>query len=177
MIFGGQLLLADPSLRDGCFDRAVVYVVDHDPQNGAVGIILNQPSGHTVGDLLEGKEFDPLKKVAVHVGGPVSAAQLTFCSFWWNAKRGFRCKARISREEAVKQARMPGKMVRAFVGYSGWSGGQLEKEMKRNAWIPASPDKRLLGLQHDRELWGEILGSLSPYHRILSLVPDDPFLN
>lgn len=176
-LLGGHLLLADPSLRDGCFDKSVVLLVEHGPANGAVGMILNQPSGRVVGDFLDEPEFEPLKKLAVHVGGPVALSQLTFCSFWWSAKSGFRCQARISREAAAQQSRRPGRIVRAFLGYSGWSPGQLEKEMKRNAWITAVPDERLLGLAHDKALWGEILSGLSPFHRILSLAPDDPLLN
>jgi putative transcriptional regulator len=67
--------------------------------------------------------------------------------------------------------------VRAFIGYSGWTAGQLENELRRPAWFPVNPQPDLLGHEHDPELWAELLRGLSPLHRILAEAPDDPFLN
>lgn len=172
----GQLLLADPSLRDGTFHRSVILLAEHQTEQGAFGLILNHPTGKVVGDFLSGPEFASLKKLAVHDGGPVSQDQLTFSSFWWT-KKGLRWALRISTEEAVAHAHKPGRIVRAFVGYSGWTAGQLENELRRSSWITARPQPDLLGHEHDRGLWGELLRRLSPLHRILAEAPDDPFLN
>lgn len=177
ILLKGQLLLADPSLRDGTFDRSVVLLAEHLADEGAFGLILNRPTGRVVGDLLEGERFASLRHLAVHSGGPVSQDQLTFSSFWWSRKLGLRWALRISAEDAVKHAHKPGRIVRAFVGYSGWSAGQLEGELRRNAWITAKPRPNLLGQEHDRSLWAEVLRELSPFHRILAMSPDDPFLN
>ncbi|MES2995862.1 MAG: YqgE/AlgH family protein [Verrucomicrobiota bacterium] len=173
----GNLLLADPSLRDGCFDRSVVLLLEHGKEDGAFGLVLNHPIGQVVGDFLTDDEFAPLRKIAVHSGGPVSAEQMTFCSLWWSPKRGLRYRSRISSEDAVKQSRMPGRIVRAFIGYSGWTPGQLEKEMKANAWVTIRPGPELFGQPHDRALWTNVMAGISPFHRILSLAPDHPFLN
>lgn len=169
--------MADPSLRDGIFDRAVVFLADHSATEGAFGLILNRPTGHTVGELLPDLQFDPLRHVAVHFGGPVSREQLTFSAFWWNPGKGFRSAVRISAEDAVKRSKQPGTLVRAFVGYSGWSAGQLETELRRNAWIVTRPPGDVLALDHDKALWSQVLRHLSPFHRILAESPDDPFLN
>jgi len=173
----GRLLLADPGLRDGIFNRAVILLAEHSPAEGAFGLILNQPTGKTVGEFLKDKEFAPLRKLAVHHGGPVSPEQLTFSAFWWNKKSGLRWAIRISREDAIKHAHRPGTLVRAFIGYSGWSGGQLENELRRNSWITVRPEPELLGRDHDRSLWSNTLRRLSPLHRILAEAPDDPLLN
>ena len=173
----GRLLLADPGLRDGIFNRSVVLLADHSPEEGAFGLILNHPTGKTVGDFLKGKEFSPLRKLAVHHGGPVAPEQLTFSAFWWNKKSGLRWAIRVSREEAIEHAHRPSTLVRAFIGYSGWSGGQLENELRRNSWITVRPEADLLGHNHDRSLWSDTLRKLSPLHRILAEAPDDPLLN
>ncbi len=173
----GTLLLADPSLRDGVFNRSVILLAEHRADEGAFGLILNHPTGKTVGDFLTAEAFSPLRQLAVHEGGPVSRDQLTFSSFWWSRKLGLRWKLRISAADAVTHARKPGRIVRAFVGYSGWSAGQLENEMRRNSWIPARPQPDLLGQPHDIGLWAELLRMLSPLHRILAEAPDDPSLN
>lgn len=171
------MLLADPSLREGIFDRSVILLAEHQPESGAFGLILNNPTGKTVGDFLHGKEFSPLQQLQVHLGGPVAPDQLTFSSFWWSKKLGLRWAIRLSSEDAVKHSRRPGRIVRAYIGYSGWSAGQLENEMRRSSWIAARPQADLLGLEHDRGLWSELLRHVSPLHRILAEAPDDPSLN
>ena len=174
----GQLLLADPTLRDGIFHHSVVLLAEHSAKDGAFGLVLNHPTGHVVGDLLTDEAFSPLRKVAVHQGGPVSREHLTFSAFWWNQeKKQLRWAIRISAEDAIAHSHRPGTLVRAFIGFSGWTPGQLENELRRNSWIPARPDGTLLGQQHDSDLWADILRHLSPYHRILAEAPTDPFLN
>lgn len=173
----GQLLLADPSLRDGIFDRSVILLTEHQATEGAYGLILNHPTGKTVGDFLHGDDFTPLRQLAVHTGGPVALDQLTFSSFWWSKKLGLRWAVRISAEQAMAHAHKPGRIVRAFVGYSGWTAGQLENELRRNSWTAARPQQDLLGRVHDRSLWADLLRQLSPLHRILAEAPDDPTLN
>ncbi|MGD7654152.1 MAG: YqgE/AlgH family protein [Verrucomicrobiales bacterium] len=173
----GQLLLADPSLRDGMFDRSVVLLTDHSHDQGAVGLILNHPIGKTVGDLLKDDRFDSLKHLAVHEGGPVSREQLTFTSFWWSDKLGLRWATRISADKAAEHARKPGRIVRPFVGYSGWTAGQLESELRRRSWFTATAKPDLLGHAHDRMLWTDLMRAISPLHRILAEAPEDPNLN
>lgn len=173
----GKLLLADPSLRDGIFNRSVILLTDHSQDQGASGLILNHPTGRAVGEYLKSEEFAPLKHLAVHEGGPVSHDQLTFASFWWSKKLGLRWAMRISAEQAAEHAHKPGRIVRAFIGYSGWSAGQLEGELQQNSWFPIGPQPDLLGRDHDRSLWSELLRGLSPLHRILAEAPENPLLN
>ena len=173
----GQLLLADPSLRSGAFHRSVVLLAEHHSDEGAFGLILNHPTGKVVGDLLHGEDFAPLRQLAVYEGGPVAPDQLTFSSLWWSKKLGLRWALRISAEQAVIHSQRPGRIVRAFVGYSGWSPGQLENELRCSSWIATRPKPDLLGHAHDRSLWSDLLRNLSPLHRILAEAPNDPSLN
>jgi putative transcriptional regulator len=173
----GKLLLADPSLRDGTFNRSVILLAEHHPDDGAFGLILNHPTGKLVGDFLPSEEFNALRLLAVHDGGPVARDQLTFSSFWWSKKLGLRWALRLSAKSALDHAHKPGRIVRAFLGYSGWTAGQLENELRRNSWIAARPQPNLLGHEHDRSLWSELLRPISPLHRILAEAPDDPYLN
>lgn len=172
----GRLLLADPSLRDGVFDRSVILLAEHDTVEGAFGLILNQPTGQVVGDFLKDESFAPLQRIDVHRGGPVSREHLTFSAFWWQESK-LRWAIRISADDAVKHSHRPGTLVRAFIGYSGWSTGQLEEEIQRRSWIVTHPADDLLGQPHDRALWSHVLRGISPFHRILSAVPDHPDLN
>ena len=172
-----MLLLADPTLRDGVFDQSVILLTHHASTDGAVGFILNHPTGKFAGDFLKGGEFAALRQLEVHHGGPVAADQMTFASFWWHAKSGLRWSVRITAGQAAAQMRMPGRIVRAFVGYSGWSTGQLESELSRTSWFAVTPERDLLGQHHQPTLWAELMRRTSPFHRLLAEAPRDPSLN
>ena len=173
----GCLLLADPSLRDGTFDRSVILLADHSPAEGAFGLILNHPTNRVVGDFLTDADFGPLRRIPVHDGGPVEHEHLTFSAFWWNRKSGLRWAIRISAQDAIKHSHRPGTIVRAFLGHSGWSPGQLEGELRRASWITTRPAPEVLGADHDRSLWYGILRHLSPFHCVLAEAPANPLLN
>jgi putative transcriptional regulator len=175
--YQGKLLLADPSLRGTSFHRSVILLAEHSVQQGTLGMILNHPTGEVVGNFLSTAEFLPLSRLAVFHGGPVATDQLTFSSFWWDPKKGLRWALRISVKVATAHSQKPGRIVRAFVGHSGWSGGQLENELRGASWLTAQPQPDLLGRVHDRSLWSELIGEVSPLHRILALAPDEPLFN
>ena len=173
----GTLILADPSLRDGFFNRSVILLNSHTADDGAQGLILNHPTGHSVGHFLKDKEFSHLENIPVHIGGPVSREQLTFSAFWWSPDDGLHWQLRLPAQQAIERSKQPGIIVRAFVGYSGWTAGQLESELRRDSWIPAKPAPTLFGKEHNQDLWSEILRGMSPYHRIIAEAPENPEAN
>lgn len=173
----GRLLIASPTIHGDTFAHSVIFVSQHKADQGAFGLILNQPIGKVVGDLLTDPLFHPLRHISVHQGGPVAANNLFFAALWWEQQQGLRIVNQISAEEAIKHNKRSGTLVRAFVGYSGWSPGQLENELERQTWIVAPPSQDLLGLQHDQSLWASTLRSLSPYHKILADAPRNPLAN
>lgn len=173
----GQLLIADPSLRDGIFNKSVILLAEHNNDDGAYGLILNQPTGQTVGDLLTAPEFADLVNIPVHLGGPVGQEHLTFAAFWTKENHTLKFATRISAANAIKRAHQPGTLVRAFAGYSGWTPGQLESELRKNSWIATIPTSGILASHHEQDLWADLLRSISPYHQILAEAPDDIYVN
>lgn len=138
---------------------------------------MNRPSGNFVGDFLKDEEFSKLARVPVHVGGPVAREHLTFSAFWYSPDNELRYAVRISANEAKMHLNNPGTLVRAFVGYSGWSAGQLEGEIESNSWIATEAPTSLLSLEHDESLWNQTLSPLSAYHNLLAICPENPWLN
>lgn len=173
----GQLLIASPSLSDGTFDHSVIMLSEHSSTEGATGAIINHRTETTVGELLPEPEFKALRKLHVHHGGPLATDELTFSALSWNETGGMRYRQRISAETAAKLVGLPGHVVRACIGHSAWSPGQLESELTRNTWITLKPDLSLLTLPHDLSLWKELLKGISPYHHLLSQAPKNPFIN
>jgi putative transcriptional regulator len=172
-----HLLLATPTIRDSVFEKSVVLITEHSAVDGALGLALNVPTGQTVGDFLQTAELSALKKVPVHVGGPVAQDQLSFSALWWGENDQLEWKIRVPSDEAVRLSRRRGVLLKAFIGYSGWSPGQLEDEMGRDSWLNLKPQRSLLGMDHDHSLWHELLRPISVYHRIIADAPDDPGTN
>lgn len=172
----GSLLLADPSLQDETFRRTVLLLTEHRHDEGAHGYVLNRPFGKNAGQLLGSAEFKPLAQVPVFLGGPVSQEQLTFAALSWHDSEGLRWTTHLTREDAIHRMET-GEHVRAFIGYSGWSSGQLENELKRRSWIISRPDASLLTSDPGAGLWKEILCGMGPYYQLLAGMPDDPGLN
>jgi putative transcriptional regulator len=174
---GGLLLLAGLELLESTFKRTVVLITRHEKDEGAVGYILNRPLDKRVGDLLPAAEFSGLGDVPAFFGGPVSNDHLTFAAIFWDAAAGAMVgRTNLSAAEAHAM-HLEGYEVRGFVGYSGWSPGQLEGELAAGAWEvqrPASDD--LLRLPPG-QLWPHLIRGLSPIHRIAADMPDDLSLN
>ncbi len=173
----GSLILADPSLREPTFRHTVLLLTEHSQEDGAHGYILNRPLGKTVGDLLAAEEFEDLAHVPVFIGGPVSAEHLTFSSLGWSdVENSLQYTTHLSAKQALCH-QAEGFSIRAFVGYSGWSEGQLENEMRQRAWITHKPEKRVLETENLDTLWNRLLRGLSPWYALLADEPDDVSLN
>ncbi|MCS7032617.1 MAG: YqgE/AlgH family protein, partial [Phycisphaerae bacterium] len=136
----GHFLIAMPNLTDPNFFRTIVLIVQHN-ESGALGLILNRPSRATVAEVAEKLLEDPGSAIDgyVHQGGPCdgplmvlhdeeSAADLTVLDdVFFSTDR-----SKLEWLFRKHQGR-----ARVFVGYSGWSPGQLEGELESNAWMVA----------------------------------------
>ncbi len=142
-----------------------------------MGVILNRPLDKQVADLVGDAPPDGLQDVPVFLGGPVGKNQLMFAAFEWEATDGLRLNHNVDVEEAHERVEEDPASIRAFVGYAGWSAGQLEAEMKENAWILQKPTRAALTPEHLPKLWFEIMRGLGPWYKMLAAMPDDPSLN
>lgn len=178
----GSLILADPSLKEPTFFQSVLLLTEHSEEAGALGYILNRPIGRKVGDLLNEETLPPeqrdlLGEVPVFLGGPVNTEHLTFSALGWSEEDELlQFSTHLSAAEAVMH-QMEGFHIRAFVGYAGWSEGQLEGELKQKAWITHKPEKEVIDLSHVEDLWKLLLRDLSPWHKLVADEPDNLGLN
>lgn len=177
----GQLLLDGGKLRGSFFHRSVVLVCQHDPE-GAFGLVLNRATDNQVGELIVANMAEPLKKQTLYLGGPVQPAALSYLhtdNFLLNANVLPNLNLGHSLDDLVEigQSLSATQQVRIFAGYAGWSPGQLDDEMKRDAWLthPASVD--LVFHAQPQELWQVILRQKGIKYRLLSQMPEDPSWN
>lgn len=171
----GSLLLAHPALRDPNFRRTVILMSAHSNE-GAMGVVLNRPAGKRLGELNGDFSLGPLAGVPVFRGGPVETQQLILAA-WQPHDDGFKLFFGIEPDKAAQLATEQGTHLRAFLGYSGWSGGQLEGELKQNTWVISAVPPDLLNQTQDDGLWRSVLGGMSNEWRLLANEPDDTSLN
>ena len=178
----GRLLVAMPALEDGNFDRSVVFLLEHGP-DGALGLVLNRPVEAELEAPLDRWADSLTEPAALFVGGPVEPqalialgrAQAELPSDHLAAAPGGLVTVDLTADPAIVTPEL--RDLRLFVGYAGWSGGQLEGELELGAWIvaDAADDD---ALTHDPDgLWRRVLGRQHGQVSWLRDFPDDPILN
>ena len=177
----GTLLLAAPMMQDPNFHRSVILLCEHG-ENGTFGLILNRPLDVKLGDVME--EFfahDP----HVHLGGPVQRNTLHYVHRRpSDVPEGVTLNGGViwgGDFESIKTIVRSGKMehddVRFFLGYAGWSPGQLREEVNEGAWITSSILPDLVFDSGVEGLWREALRRMGGDYALLSTFPDDPRMN
>ncbi|MGE9296681.1 MAG: YqgE/AlgH family protein [Puniceicoccales bacterium] len=175
----GQLLISHPSLLDPHFKHTVVLVSAHTEEEGALGVIINRPLGVTLGEKNEDFTYGPLADVPIYEGGPVQTDQVILAAWKWEEdSRVFRLHFGLS-EEAAREMKMTDEkaVIRAFLGYSGWSQGQVEHELDQNAWLISPVNDEIVAKSDGDELWKTYLHRLRPELAFLADAPDDPSVN
>jgi putative transcriptional regulator len=174
----GSLLIAHPALLDPNFRKTVLFLSKHDAEEGSFGLVLNRPAGQLVGDLLPNKPLGELARVPVLLGGPVQPDQLIFASFRWHAEtERLECQHHLLIPEAQEVIEEPTITVRAFIGYAGWTKGQLEGELSQKAWLLTQARPEILQIEKSPTLWRDVTSSFGPWFRLVAEAPDDLSIN
>ena len=167
--FNQQLLIAMPGMQDPNFNRGVTLMCQH-TEDGALGITINRNSDLTLKDVLNQLEIDcdddEIADQPVLEGGPVQQERgfvLHTPAGSWDSTSAVAPGIFVttSRDilEAIAQNRGPEKYLVAL-GYAGWSAGQLEDELKENAWLNTSADSTIVFDSPIHDRWSAAVQSL-----------------
>jgi len=173
----GQLLLDSGQLQ-GFFQRTVVLVCQHNAE-GAFGLVLNRNTGKKVGDMIVADLPELLKESQLYLGGPVQPTALSFlhsdtfipdANVMPNLGLGHSLDELLDIGESFSTT----KKVRLFAGYAGWSGGQLEDEMRRKAWLTFPASLELVFDTPPEKLWTEVLTRKGGWrNKLRAQMPED----
>ncbi|MEM8583474.1 MAG: YqgE/AlgH family protein [Bacteroidota bacterium] len=177
----GTVLLAEPFMLDPNFKRTALLLVEHN-EEGTVGFVLNRPVNMRVDELIQDfPEFD----ASVFYGGPVQTDTVHFLhrmgdlleeSFevfpgvFWGGNFD-KLKFLIERELITDRD------IRFFVGYSGWSAGQLKSELSYGSWVTAPMDINYLFKSKPDALWAQVMGNKGNVYKVIADMPDDASYN
>jgi len=170
----------------------VVLICQHDAE-GAFGLVLNRATGSSVGEMIVADLPETLKSFPLYLGGPVQPSALSFlhsdnfmpevdaipnlgegeANVIPNLSLGHSMDTLLE----IGGSFSPTRKIRMFAGYSGWSPGQLEDEMKRKAWLTHPASLELVFDTDPEKLWQTILRRKGWKYRLLAQMPDDLSLN
>jgi len=177
----GVLLIADPFLKDPNFMRTVVMLCDHQ-QEGSFGFVLNKSYEYTLNELVTG--LDDLV-IPVYYGGPVQMDTVHFLhqypdkipggfeitdGVYWGGD--FEVTIELIRSGDINPSK-----IRFYIGYSGWSSGQLADEMNEKSWLSVKGTRNIVFHKKTDEIWREALRHLGGDYEMLANYPIDPQLN
>jgi putative transcriptional regulator len=79
--------------------------------------------------------------------------------------------------ELIKSGKIDNSQIRFFLGYSGWSAGQLERELKENSWVIAKVNSSIVLNNRNDDIWKKVLRSFKNKYRMWADFPDSPEMN
>lgn len=184
----GKLLVANPRLVDPNFDRTVVLLLAHGEQ-GALGVVVNRPSDTEVAAVLPQWAGRAVQPPWMFLGGPVgrdsaiclarvpapAALQAMAGDDVWQAVVGDLGTLDLD-TDADRLDDTVGEL-RIFVGYAGWSGGQLESELLAGGWWVIDPVPGDAFTPEPSELWSRVLLRQGGELALVARYPPDPSLN
>ncbi len=177
----GRILVSEPYLNDPNFERTIILLCEHN-EEGSFGFVLNKPSIAKVNEVMD-NEIN--LEVTVFIGGPVQQDTLHFvhrCAelqdaveigegiYWGGNFESMRLQ--------LESSLINPKDLKFFLGYSGWSEGQLEEELKADSWIVSDRLNDELIFETNAEvMWQKALKDMGGRFSVYSNYPLDPRLN
>jgi putative transcriptional regulator len=178
----GTLLIADPFLKDPNFARTVVLLCEHQDTKGSFGFVLNKLFDQQLNELVP--EI-LINTIPVFYGGPVQIDTIHFIHQQPELiKGGFEIIEGVfwggefdTVVSLINSGKLDLKKIKFFIGYSGWSNGQLENELNEKSWITSTSDIPLIFEEDEQNVWKQALKNLGSNFAIMANFPIDPLLN
>ncbi len=176
-----SILIAEPFLKDKDFMRTVVYLCKH-TKEGSVGFVLNRLHSKTLDQIIADFIGFPLQ---VYIGGPVEKDTIHFIHQYPTLIPGsYQLDHNICwggdfdiLKELIKNKQIDCTKLKFFIGYSGWSAGQLEDEMNEKSWLISSANSKIVFDTNANMVWKESVKQLGEGYEQIIHYPIDPQLN
>ena len=177
----GKILISQPFLSDPNFERSIILLCAHDDA-GSFGFVLNKPLDATFSEIIDG--FETLD-LPVYNGGPVQQDVINYIHRFPDLMGAVSIAEGIYMGGDLDHLRELHSLggctkdqIRFFLGYSGWSEGQLEAELEEKAWIVTNRvDESFIFITDPAEMWRKAMAGLGGRFVHYSNYPSDPRLN
>ena len=157
-----QFLIAMPNLLDPSFFHSVTYICEHN-ENGAMGVIINQPVALTIGELMDqmGEEAPAhlRDQKVIYRGGPVEVERgfiLHRPIGHWESTLPITDDIGLTTSNDIISAMAKEEGPKDYLitlGYAGWGAGQLEAEIRENSWLSCESDPEIIFQTNPDQRW------------------------
>jgi putative transcriptional regulator len=176
-----HLLIAQPLLNDGFFNRSVVYLTDHN-EDGSLGFILNFKTHFMLRDVRPQVKHG---NFPIYEGGPVGKNQLYFLH---NLGHNISDSVKVAEHlyfggdfnellHLIDHGKVKHNDIRFFAGYCGWREGQLDRELQQKSWFVQPTTSMTVLTNEAEELWEQELNNQKSSLSIFANIGHDPSLN
>ena len=177
----GSIIVSQPYLADNYFHRSVILICDHN-KNRSIGFQINKPLNISLKETIKNIEIDD----KLYLGGPVDNKNIYFIHKSSKLKKN---SIRLNRDiyfggdldyliKLILNNKIKSNEYKFFLGYSGWSKGQLYDEIKDNSWIIISQfNSKNIFTPNYKNIWNNILKKSGGLNKMFSNYPIDPRLN
>lgn len=177
----GSILISDPFSEDIYFGRSVVLICEHNDE-GTFGFVLNN---YIDLDLHQLDSSFPDIQAKISFGGPVSKENLYYIHSFPDITDSLQIRNHLyyggdfeEISNKVNSTVKPNQFIRFFIGYSGWSLGQLKEEIENQSWITANNIETNLILDTEVEdLWKVSLEKQGEKFKLMTKFPRNPMDN
>ena len=177
----GDILLSEPFLNDPFFGRKAVLLCENN-DGGSFGLVLNNYIDINAEELLEG--FPAIDK-RISIGGPVNRTNLFYLHGCPDIKGsqlvidGVYLGGDFEELKTKIAEGLSSDKYRFFIGYSGWSPGQLDDEIKDRSWFVTSAKcgQIMDTSELNDDFWKNLIKNMGEGFSHIADAPSDPSLN
>ena len=177
----GLILISEPFNEDKYFQRSVVCLCEHN-EKGSFGYVVNNLLDVKLSELIPAIKSDDFK---VGLGGPMSPNNVYYIhtlgdeiSGSVEVRKGLYTGGDFEQIiTLINTGLINNHQIQFFLGYSGWSSGQLVDEIEKSSWIVSKYEIMDIMEKNDNDFWKNILASKGGKYQLIANFPLDPSLN
>lgn len=180
----GKILIAEPFMTEPTFSRTVIGLCDHSEKDGSVGFVLNKPLKVKLKELLPDIKSDidyrigyggPVGTDTIHyihnIGDLLEDSQFVTKGVYWSGDFN---KLKV----LINNGLVEFDNIRFYIGYSGWSPGQLEEEMKDSkSWVISDLDPNYVFKSKYKTMWKDALKHKGDPYSVIAQIPKTQSFN
>ncbi|MBF0586820.1 YqgE/AlgH family protein [Prosthecochloris sp. N3] len=177
----GDLIMASAIMLESNFRRTVLLMCEHSGE-GSMGFILNRPLEVKVREAISG--FEDLDTV-LHMGGPVQPDTVHYLHTRGDVVEGSHevipgvywggDKEQLS--SLMESGMVDPSEIRFYLGYAGWSSGQLEEEFSEGSWYTTGASRDIVFGKDYERMWGRVVRSKGGDYCYAANSPEIPGMN
>jgi len=151
----GQLLVATELVGGDVFGHTVILLLHYD-DTGAAGLVVNRPTEVETTELFPDDNPIAAYEGPIYWGGPVQMNSLMALMDTDAPPDGAEKILDSVYVVPLNEELSGGPGVRVYIGYAGWSPGQLDVELARGSWDVMPATKDLVFAKKPALLWQEL---------------------